>query len=104
MSEYLDLYDYRCRVAAMYRERNRALTAGEDVTTVLQRFRGQRDELFAHHPQSALDKEQRATFGGLRYFPYNPAGCCEATLDTDVEHTQQNITTVSYTHLTLPTN
>jgi uncharacterized protein len=92
MSEYLDLYDYRCRVAAMYRERNRALTAGEDAASVLQRFREQRDELFAHHPQSALDEEQRGTFSGLRYFPYNPAACFEATLDTDVEHTQQNIT------------
>jgi uncharacterized protein len=111
MSEYLDLYDYRCRVAVMYRERNRALAAGEDAATVLQHFREQRDELFAHHPQSALDEEQRATFGGLRYFPYNPAGCCEATLDTDVEYTQQNITmnasetmkmtTVGHLHFTL---
>jgi uncharacterized protein len=92
MSEYLDLYDYRCRVTAMYRERNRALIAGEDAATVLQRFRGQRDELFAHHPQSALDAEQRGPFAGLRYFPYNPVGCCEATLDTDVEHTLQDIT------------
>nr|MDQ2888259.1 hypothetical protein [Chloroflexota bacterium] len=87
MSEYLDLYDYRCRVASMYRERKRALVAGENAATVLQRFREERDKLFAHHPQSALDAEQRATFGGLRYFPYNPAGCCEATLDTDVEYT-----------------
>ncbi|HEV2653618.1 MAG TPA: DUF1684 domain-containing protein [Ktedonobacteraceae bacterium] len=92
MSEHLDLYDYRCRVAAIYRERKCALVAGEDAATVLQRFREQRDELFAHHPQSAFDEEQRATFGGLRYFPYNPAGCCEATLDTDVEHAQHNIT------------
>src|SRR2546425_704679 len=39
MSDYLDLYDYRCRVAAMYRERTRATTAGEDAAVILQRFR-----------------------------------------------------------------
>ena len=92
MSAYLDLYDYRNRVAAMYRERNRALENGEDAATVLQRFREQRDLLFAQHPQSALDEEQRRAFGGLRYFPYNPVCRFEAMLDTDVEHTSQQIT------------
>src|SRR6266487_1256418 len=92
MSEFLDLYDYRCRVAAMYRERNHALLSGENAAAVLQHFRQQRDQLFAQHPQSALDEEQRGAFDGLRYFPYNPAGCCEATIDIDVEHTRQEIT------------
>ena len=91
MSDYLDLYDYRCRVAAMYRERMRATLAGEDAATVLQRFREARDDLFAHHPQSALDEEQRRNFRGLNYFPYNPATCVEAELDTNVEPALLNV-------------
>lgn len=92
MSDYLDLYDYRCRVTALYHSRNQALLAGEDPVLVHQRFRQERDQLFAHHPQSALDEEQRRSFKGLRYFPYNPALCFEMAIDTNVPHTRQNVT------------
>lgn len=91
MSEYLDLYDYRSRVAAMYRERKRATIAGEDPATTLQRFRETRDELFAKHAQSALDAAQKQKFHGLRYFPYNPAMCVEAVIDPDVEQVQLSV-------------
>lgn len=91
MSEYLDLYDYRSRVAEMYRERKRATIAGEDPATTLQRFRETRDELFAKHAQSALDAAQKQKFQGLRYFPYNPAMCVEAVIDPDVEQVQLNV-------------
>ncbi len=91
MSDYLALYDYRVRVAAFYRERNQALLTGEDAATVLQCFREKRDQLFATHSQSALDEEQRREFQGLRYFPYNPAMCFAATIDLQVEPTQQTI-------------
>jgi len=91
MLEYLDLYDYRRRFAAMYRERKRATLAGEDAATILQRFRGARDDLFAHHPQSALDEEQRRHFRGLHYFPYNPAMCVIAEVDTNVDPTQLTV-------------
>ncbi len=91
MSEYLDLYDYRRRVADMYRERMRNTLAGEDAVMVLQRFREARDELFAKHPQSALDEEQKRKFRGLRYFPYNPAMCVVADIDTDVEPVQLTV-------------
>ncbi len=111
MSEYLDLYDYRCRVGAMYRERMRATLAGEDVATIWQRFREARNELFAHHPQSALDEEQRREFRGLRYFPYNPAMCVIADVDTSVEPFQSTVamnagesmtmTTVGRLHFTI---
>src|SRR5436190_19181902 len=67
---WLDLYDYRFRVAALYRERNKALHAGEDPLAVLEKFRAGKDALLASHPQSALSAEQRATFTGLHYFPY----------------------------------
>ena len=35
---WLDLYDWRRRVASMYRERELALRAGEDEQAVLSRF------------------------------------------------------------------
>ncbi|TMD58959.1 MAG: DUF1684 domain-containing protein, partial [Chloroflexi bacterium] len=81
----LDLYDYRHRVAAMYRERAEALQSGEDAALVLQRFRAARDALFATHPQSALDEEQRKQFERLRYFPYNPALSVTANVETAIE-------------------
>jgi len=92
MSEYLDLYDYRRRVADMYRERLRDTLGAEAAVMVLQHFREVRDELFAKHPQSALDEEQKRKFQGLRYFPYNPAMCVLADIDTDVE--QKRLTVV----------
>src|SRR5215471_19065134 len=85
MSDYLELYDYRTRVAEMYRTRRQATLAGEDAATILQRFRESRDELFADHSQSALDQEQKQQFHGLRYFPYNPSMCVEADVETGVE-------------------
>ena len=62
MTNYLELYDYRCRVARMYRQRTQAILDGEDPTGVWRRFCVARDELFAHHPQSALDEEQKRNF------------------------------------------
>jgi len=111
MSDYLDLYDYRCRVADMYRMRRQATLAGEDAATVLQRFREARNELFVKHSQSALDVEQKRKFQGLRYFHYNPAMCVEADIDTGVEPVQLSVvmnaeetmtmTTVGRLHFTL---
>ena len=91
MSDYLDLYDFRCRVADMYRERAQATLAEEDAETILQRFRDARDDLFTHHPQSALDEGQRRDFQGLRYFPYNSAMCVAADIDTNVEAVVLNV-------------
>jgi uncharacterized protein len=91
MSDYLDLYDYRCRVADMYRERTQAYLAGEDAEGVLRHFREARDELFANHPQSALDEEQRQNFQELHYFPYNPALRFIVEIDTDVEPVRQQV-------------
>jgi uncharacterized protein len=90
---HLDLYDYRLRVAGMYRRRDEALQRGESPATVLQAFRTERDTLFASHPQSALDVEQRASFTGLPYFPYDPAACVEAEIDTDVKSERLTVVT-----------
>lgn len=111
MSEFLDLYDYRICVAVMYRERNRAILAGDDAEQVCRRFRASRDALFATHPQSALGEEQRAHFEGLHYFPYNPSARVEAEVDSQVEpavltvamnaHESMTMTRVAYLHFTL---
>src|SRR5262249_35154500 len=77
---WLDLYDWRARVASMYRERNVALQAGEDAQVVVERFRAAKDALFKQHPQTPLGKEDRATFSGLRYFDYDPTLRVEAEL------------------------
>jgi|SRR5215470_11040192 len=79
---WLDLYDYRERVAHMYRDRDAALRSGSDVerADILARFRAAKDALFRTHPQSALPPEQRASFAGLRYFPYAPQLRVAATL------------------------
>ena len=66
MSELLDLLDYRRRVAESY-ARVRAGGAGEAVWI---KWRVERDELFASHPQSPV--QYKEGFGGLRYFDYDP--------------------------------
>jgi uncharacterized protein len=82
---WLDLYDWRERVARMYRERNAALREGEDAETVLNRFRTQKNELFKSHPQSPFGPEDRATFSGLAYFAYDPGLRVESELEPLVE-------------------
>lgn len=80
---WLDLYDWRARVSRLYRARDAALRAGDDPGAVIRRFRAERDALFAGHPQSPLNAEQRATFAGLPYFPYDPALRLEGQLEPD---------------------
>jgi uncharacterized protein len=111
MSNYLALYDYRCQVAAMYRARAQALLDGVEPPVVWQQFRQAREQLFATHPQSALDAEQQRTFQGLPYFPYNPAFCVSAEVDTNIEpatqevlmntHETMHMTTVGRLHFTV---
>ena len=80
---WLDLYDWRRRVASMYRERELALRAGEDEQAVLSRFRPAKDALFARHSQSPLSAAQRPSFTGLSYFPYNPELRLEALMEPE---------------------
>jgi pimeloyl-ACP methyl ester carboxylesterase len=49
----------------------------------LEDFRRDKDESFRQHSQSPLTDEQRRSFGGLRYFPENPALVIRAPLETD---------------------
>jgi hypothetical protein len=63
---HLDLLDYRRRVAALYAE-----ARSTNGPAAWSRWRSARDQLFATHPQSAV--EDRASFTGLSYFPYDQA-------------------------------
>ncbi|GAB4568727.1 MAG: DUF1684 domain-containing protein [Anaerolineae bacterium] len=78
----LDLYDYRQRVFGLY-ARIRAL--GTDSPEAFETFRKERDDLFAHHPQSPLDNVQKKHFAGLSYAPYDPAFRLVAPVNTQVE-------------------
>ncbi len=91
MSAYLDLYDYRNQVTAMYTELRASLQAGENAELVWQRWRFRRDVLFREHPQSVLDEEQLRSFHCLAYFYYQPDFCVPARIETDVEPTRLNV-------------
>jgi uncharacterized protein (DUF1684 family) len=58
-------------VASLYADWRRDSDA--DAETATARLRAARDELFRDHPQSPLPMDERARFGGLSYFPYDPA-------------------------------
>ena len=67
MSAYLELLDWRRRVAELFlalRERT------ADAAT-LAWFRAEKDALFRHHPQSPIPKEERPSFQGLPYWPFD---------------------------------
>jgi uncharacterized protein len=71
VDSYLDLADWRRTVAEMYAAWR--LEARTDPERATQQLRVSRDELFRTHPQTPLKPDARARFGGLAYFPYDPA-------------------------------
>ena len=86
MQRYQDLWHYRSRVSELYRELRDGHTGSEAADAGLcRRFRAGRDELFAKHPQSALDSGQKSRFRGLAYFDHDPALRFVSPIDTDVE-------------------
>jgi len=71
-----DLWDYRRRVADLYS----AVRTGPPGDAGWLAWRKERDRLFAHHPQSAIDAAQKVTFDGIPYFSYDPAWRFETEL------------------------
>ncbi|WP_089335828.1 DUF1684 domain-containing protein [Blastococcus mobilis] len=65
----LSLLGWRRQVAALYA----AVRAAADPETGWRTWRDGRDELFAGHPDSPLDRSARADFRGLPYAAYDPA-------------------------------
>lgn len=78
----LELLDYRRRVSELYRAVRQIGSAQAH-----EQFRRDRDALFSTHTQSALDAEQKATFSGLHYYPYDPDFRVVGKVDTNVEPT-----------------
>lgn len=81
-TNFVELADYRRTVAGMYA---RLRQADGSPQARWERFRGERDALFAAHPQSALSAEQKQTFRGLDYFDYDPNLRFVLPVDTEVE-------------------
>lgn len=79
--DYLDLADWRRRVATLYAEVRAAPQAGRAIAW--HEWRATRNDLFREHAQSPLTPEQRAHFGALEYFPYDPAWRIVASLEPD---------------------
>jgi hypothetical protein len=80
VSDYLDLADWRRRVAAMYAALRADPSPGAER---LAAFRVEKDRLFATHPQSPIPSTDRHAFRGLTYWPYSPAWRLTAELEPD---------------------
>jgi uncharacterized protein (DUF1684 family) len=71
VEEFLQLAEWRRTVAELYARWRRE--SDQDPEAAWQSWRVARDELFRSHPQSPLPIDERARFGGLPYFPYDPS-------------------------------
>ena len=71
LTEYLELADWRRRVAATWDAWRRECVV--DPAAASAAYRAGKDVLFREHPQSPLLPERRATFTGLPYWPYDSA-------------------------------
>ncbi|MBA2438784.1 MAG: DUF1684 domain-containing protein [Acidimicrobiia bacterium] len=83
MIDAMSLLDYRRRVSTLYTEVRQQFD--RDAAGANAHWRAVRDQLFAHHPQSALPADQRGDFSGLHYYDYDPQWALRAPVDTDVE-------------------
>lgn len=77
MSEILDLWDYRRRVADLYA----SVRAAGDAEAAWEEWKQARDHLFSTHSQSPIEPEARTGFRGLPYFPYDSELRFEATVE-----------------------
>ncbi len=59
----------------------------------IQQFRAEKDNYFAHHPQSPLSPEQKTKFKGLKYFPESDELRFELSVEILTEHQEIQIPT-----------
>lgn len=76
-SDYLDVLDWRRRVATLFVDLRRRDPDPETLAW----FRQSKDALFHDHPQSPLPLAERASFSGLPYWPYDPDARVTARFD-----------------------
>lgn len=81
--EFLELADWRRRVAGLYADVRAAPEAGRRIAW--NEWRAGRNVLFKNHPQSPLTADQRFAFAGLDYFAYDPAWRILATVKPDTD-------------------
>jgi hypothetical protein len=65
----LELTEFRRAVAALYRHAREESVADPEGAWL--RWRGERDDLFARHPQSPVPEALRRGFGGMAFHPYD---------------------------------
>lgn len=80
-NQYLELTDWRRRVAAMFEAWRAAGAHDAEGATVA--FRAAKDDLFREHPQSPLPASDHGSFRGLSYWPYDPAYRMTAPIEPD---------------------
>lgn len=80
------LAEWRRKVAEMYAVVRQTPPAEQRVAC--EDFRAGRDRLFKRHPQSPLQVEQRRTFSGLAYYPYDANWRVIGILDRKVAPSQ----------------
>jgi uncharacterized protein (DUF1684 family) len=76
------LADWRHTVAEHYAGL-RAL-AGSDAVAAAAQFRAERGRLFREHPDSPVPPDRRASWGGLHWYPYDPAWRVRGVVDAAV--------------------
>lgn len=79
---FLELLDYRRRVAQLYQGARSG--PGDDEARLL-RFREERDRLLANHTQSPLEPRHLDLFRGLPYYPLDPTLRLKVPVDKEVE-------------------
>jgi hypothetical protein len=79
VEEAVQLADWRRQVAEIYARWRAESTT--DPEAARYSWRNARDELFRSHPQTPLPLDERARFGGLSYFEYDPAYRMTAVLE-----------------------
>ena len=62
-----------------------AVRAAADLAHAHALWSAERDDLFAHHPQSPIAVDRRAAFTGVPVKAYDPAWRFELPIDVDVE-------------------
>lgn len=80
-SEYLELTDWRRRVADLFGAWREASAADPQAATLA--FRAEKDRLFRDHPQSPLRADDRAGFLPLAYWHYDHAYRMTVRLDPE---------------------
>lgn len=91
----LDLADYRRRVADLYSAVRRAT----NPEAAWRRWRADRDELFAGHPQSPIPPAERKRFTGSPFFEYDDRWRLRAV----VEPTGEELVMIDHSDAAAPT-